>query len=272
MHATVKLVGTERPMYRELELLVPFIGRTVKLRMYGNAERARRPALIYLHGGYFNSGRIEDADAIAREMRGTAAVICVAYPLAPASPFPAALETGYTVLQWAACNAVALGIDRANLFVGGDRAGGTIAAAIAMIARDRHFNRGRGVRLAGQVLITPLLDPAQATAALRGTRQHPCLRAWPDYLSRPGDFNHPYASPLRSRRLAGLAPVLLISTGSDPMRDEASLYAQRLNDAHVPVSIQVLEAASVIPVNPLDPAFDRTAALLESFIKDLAKT
>lgn len=269
MHATVKLIGTERRMYQELELPIPFIERTVKLRMYGTAERARRPALVYLHGGYFNSGRIEDADAIARALRGTAAVVCVAYPLAPASPFPAALETGYAALQWVACNAGALGIDRGNLFVGGDQAGGSIAAAIAMIARDRHFNRGRGVRLAGQMLITPLLDPAQATAALRGTRQHPCLRAWPDYLSRPAHFNHPYASPLRSRRLAGLAPVLLISTGSDPMRDEASLYAQRLSEAHVPVSIQMYEAASAMPVHPVDPAFDRTAAMLETFIKNL---
>lgn len=225
MHALVRAIGAAQPTYLQLELQVPYAPRPVKLRIYNDVDHGRRPGIVYLHGGYFNSGSIEDADAIAREIRDSTVVISLAYPLAPAEPFPAALETAYTVLQWAARNARALGIDPARLYVGGDQAGATLAAATAMVARDRHFNRGRTTRLAGQILIAPLLDPAQATPALREAGRHPCLRAWADYLAEPGDYNHPYASPLRSRRLKGLAPTLLVTTESDPMRDEAVLLS-----------------------------------------------
>jgi acetyl esterase/lipase len=251
-----------------VELLVPFTAQSVILRIYNDADSGRRPALVYLHGGFFNSGRIEDADPIARELKEAAVVISVAYPLAPAAVFPAALETGYTVLQWAARNARVLQIDPARLFVGGDQAGGTLAAAIAMVARDRNFNHHRVNRLVGQALITPLLDPDLSTPALRNTRRHPCLQAWSEYLSRPADFNHPYASPLRSRRLAGIASTLLITTGSDPMRDEAVLYANRLKEAGVDVRYQRHAATSTMPANPIDPAFAETAAILKSFINE----
>lgn len=268
MHALVKTIGAARPTYLELELLVPFTAQSVTLRMYNDAGSGRRPALVYLHGGYFNSGSIEDADPIARQLHDTAAVICVAYPLSPAAPFPAALETGYAVLQWVARNARELQVDPASLFVGGNQAGGTLAASIAMVARDRHFNRSRGVRLAGQALITPLLDPAQATPALRDARQHPCLRAWADYLSRPSDYNHPYASPLRSRRLQGMAPTLLVTTETDPMRDEALLYANRLKEAGVHVDYRKHADPSMAPAFATDVAFGETVAMLRSFITD----
>lgn len=266
MPALLRAIGATEPAYMELELIIPFLGHSVPLRIYRDTRGRRNPCLIYMHGGFFDSGRIEDADAIARAIKESATVITVGYPLAPIAVFPAAVETGFSVLQWAAYNARVLQIDPLRMFVGGDQAGGTLAAAVAMVARDRQFNHVRNPQLAGQILITPLLDPAQGTAAMRDAGQHPCQRAWASYLPKPGDYHHPYASPLRSRRLAKLASTLLITTESDPMRDEANLYASNLIQANVDVSVHRLGKRSVSPATANDEGFSTTVEALKGFM------
>ena len=132
-----------------------------------------------------------------------------------------------------------------------------------MLVRDRQFNRQRSRQLAGQALIAPLLDATQGTPALREAG-HPHRRGWSDYLARPRDFHHPYASPMHSRRLRGLAPALLVTRNGDPLRDEAMLYAKGLTEAEVPATFHPLAASSLDMAG--DAASGTTFELLRRFI------
>lgn len=160
---------------------------------------------------------------------GGAAVLVAPYPLAPAHPFPAALDA-----VWAQLQQLAAARPRgARLGVAGAEAGGTLAAALALRARDE------GLQLGAQILLSPTLDPMLASAAARdahlGDCQCPLARGWREYLGDSCDAAHPYATPLATSRLAGLAPALLITGGEhDPLRDDARRYAERLQGAGVP--------------------------------------
>lgn len=159
---------------------------------------------------------------------GGASVLVAPYPLAPAHPFPAALDA-----VWAQLQQLAAAKPRgARLGVAGSEAGGTLAAALALRARDE------GLQLGLQLLISPTLDPMLASASARdahlGDCQCPLARGWREYLGASCDAAHPYATPLATSRLAGLAPALLITGGAhDPLRDDARRYAERLQGAGV---------------------------------------
>jgi len=269
MHALVRTIGGPQAHCTEVQLAVPSVQRNVILRIYDNDGGLRRPGLVYLHGGDFSDGCIDDAHATAMGIASDATVICVDYPLAPDAAFPIALETSYAVLEWVSCHARTLHVDPMRLFVGGRRAGGNLAAGVAMVARDRQFNKLRRRQLAGQALIAPLLDATQGTAASREAG-HPYRRGWTNYLPRPRDFHHPYASPLHSRRLHGLAPALLVTGKDDPLRDEAMQYAWSLKDAKVPVQFHSLGASS--PAMPEAAVGRVTLTLLRRFLsgRDLA--
>lgn len=225
------------------------------------------PALVYLHGGHFVDGGPDDADPIARALAACATVIVAAYPLAPHSVFPDTMEACFSVLEWASRQARRLRVDPARLFIGGEQAGAALAAATAMMARDRLFDRQKSRRLTGQVLITPLLDPVQATPSLREAGHHPAREAWARYLTRIGDFNHPYASPLRSRRLVGLPPCLLVSSRADPLHDEAELYRTWLQNAGVPVHFHLEPDAKSASYPDMQRRTQARAQLVDSFLR-----
>lgn len=241
------------------------------LRVYPGQGTPDQPGLIYLHGGYFTDGCIDNSDALAEAVSETATVIVVGYPLAPSSVFPQTLESCFTVLEWVVRHAAKLRVDPTMLFIGGEQAGGALAAALAMVARDRNFGeRKRKAGVAGQILVKPLLDPAQATPALREALRHPAREAWASYLTHHTDFNHPYASPLRSRRLAGLPPCLLLSEQEDPLRDEAALYREHLRHAGVPARLVYGEYGGDgdKPVGDARTQFE--AAQIKSFLHEVA--
>lgn len=195
------------------------------------------PAVLYLHGGGFTAGSLDDADGPAGALaeRAGAAVLCADYALAPARPFPAAPEDAYAALLWLARNAASLGADGGRLAVAGDDAGGNLAACLALMARDRNE-----VVLAAQLLIGPLLDPSMTCldtaqdADDRATRRA-CASSYRQYL--PGVLLrlHPYAAPLECRRLAGLPAAFVASAGRDALHCEAERYAAALIAAGVPV-------------------------------------
>lgn len=205
-------------------------------RLYVPARVPENAGLVlHLHGGHFNSGSPAEGQAVAAALtEADAVVFSLAYPLAPARRFPETLELIYGALE-----VLARGRSRwvgrgAPVYVAGEEAGGNLAAALAMMARDRG-----GPALAGQILLSPMLDACLATASLRGAQAGPvgCCWAdgWADYLGTPDRAAHPYAAPLQATRLAGLPPALLISAQDDPMRDEAAQYATRLGKAGVAV-------------------------------------
>jgi len=177
------------------------------------------------------SSFIQDRDPLplAQALQAAGAQVQVGrYPLAPAHPFPAALDAAWAQLQQLA----AARPRGARLGVAGVESGGTLAAALALRARDE------GLQLGVQILISPTLDPMLASASARdahlGDCQCPLAQGWRDYLGASCDAAHPYATPLATSRLAGLAPALLITGNQhDPLRDDARRYAERLQGAGV---------------------------------------
>ena len=212
------------------------------LRVQGERRAAAGRLVLHLHGGAFTGGGLESGECLAQLLAGAGAVVVsIAYPLAPAHPFPDAVEAGYAALAWVHAQRVRLAGAKAQVFLAGEEAGGNLAAAIALMARDR-----AGPPLAGLLLVAPMLDPCTATASQREAQgeQVQCRFAegWSQYLRGPRDAEHPYAVPAYAQRLAGLPPALVLAGEDDPMRDEAMAFAQRLQQADVPVRTGLIPA------------------------------
>jgi acetyl esterase len=165
-------------------------------------------------------------------------VVSVDYRLAPEHKYPAAVDDAYAATEWVFARAQAIGADRRRVAVGGDSAGGNLAAAVSLMARDR-----AQFRPAFQVLIYPILDYDLNTASYRENGDGYLLTRdtmrwfWECYLSREEEGREPYASPLRAEDLRGLPPALVITAEYDPLRDEGEAYAGRLREAGVPVTL-----------------------------------
>ncbi len=208
-------------------------GAALNVRRWPGALPAAGGAwILHLHGGAFVGGSLDTGATVAQLLAESAgAVVSLDYPLAPAHPFPQAIEAAHAAL---------LALDRqrrrsapnAPLFVAGEEAGGNIAAAAALMARDR-----AEPVLAGQILLSPMLDACIATASQRDARDGPlgcrCADGWRAYLQRARDAIHPYATPADSVRLKGLPPALLLTAGDDPQRDETLAFDRRLRAAGV---------------------------------------
>ena len=221
----------------------------VPVRLYGAKQKgAPQPLVVHFHGGAFVSGDLSSGECMAGLLVDAGAVVVsVAYPLAPEHRFPEAVEAGYAALDWVYKQRAKLAGKEARVFLAGDEAGGNLAAAVALIARDRAHPP-----LAGQILVAPMLDPCVGTASLREAAQcegGACKWAdgWKQYLRGPMDAEHPYAVPGKATRLAGLPPALILSSGDDPMRDEAMAYGARLKQAGIEVDMDVLPARTGWP-------------------------
>ena len=204
------------------------------------APAGRRPALLDIHGGGFVLGDISmqhgTAAIVARELG--AVVATVEYRLAPEHPYPAGVEDCYAALRWLHDEASTLGVDTGRVAVGGQSAGGGLAAAVALLARDRD-----GPPLCFQLLGIPELDHRLETASMRTFVDTPLWNrpnaelSWRYYLGPdPGEVS-PYASPAIAEDLVGLPPAYVTAMEFDPLRDEGILYALRLMEAGVPVEL-----------------------------------
>jgi acetyl esterase len=227
----------------------------VPVRVYGNRSASTQtPLVVHLHGGAFTSGTLECGSTIARLLaRSGAVVLSLDYPLAPKRPFPQAGEAIHAALLWAHRHRVKLAGNGARLFVAGEEAGGNLAAAAALMSRDR-----QQPPLAGQILLSPMLDPCLGTQSARqadaGRADCKFAQGWRRYLCGAANADHPYAAPGSSVRLAGLPPTLLVTAHDDPMRDETQSFARRLRDARVAVHEVVIPGATGWPTTFLEPA------------------
>lgn len=193
------------------------------------------PTLVYAHGGGFVFCDLDSHDGLCRSFANLipAVVVSVDYRLAPENPWPAAAEDVIAVAQWAARNADALGGDAGRIVVGGDSAGGHIAATTALMARDRG-----APTLAAQLLLYPMVDPNFDTESYRRYGEgfynpRPALQwYWDQYVPSPADREHPYAAPLNAD-LRGLAPAIVVTAGHDPLRDEGVAFGDALERAGV---------------------------------------
>jgi acetyl esterase len=197
------------------------------------------PCLVFFHGGGWVIGDLDSHDVVCRKLahEGELIVISVDYRLAPEHKFPAAADDAITATKWVAANAKTLGIDAAQILVGGDSAGGNLAAVVALAARD-----GDGPKLAGQVLIYPATDFAMTHPSHREPETsilltHSVIKWFCNhYLNGTADIDNWKASPARAQTLAGLPPSYVMTAGADPLRDEGDEYAARLKQAGVPVT------------------------------------
>lgn len=246
-------------------------GREISLRVFGrhsgrHAGKFGVPLIVYFHGGYFDCGCVDDADGIADALADSAVVVTVDYPLAPTVQFPDTAELAFAALLWAREHAAAYGANGKRVFVAGDQAGGNLAAAAAMMARDRVTQNSRGIWLKGQILITPMLDPHQTSSSMHACGECICREGWAAYLPAVGDALHPYAAPAQSRRLADLAPALIVSTETGALRDEAEQYAAQLIAAGVPVQTRRLEGSAHRLVQAAHPDFPAIVSAIVRFI------
>lgn len=209
---------------------------SLRVRHYRPDATAPLPILVFAHGGGFVFCDLDTHDGLCRALANLipAVVISVDYRLAPEHPWPTAAEDVYAVTQWAAEHAEHLGGDARRIAVGGDSAGGNLAAVTALIARDRG-----GPAIAGQLLLYPVLAADFTTQSYRlfGEGYYNPATAmrwyWDQYLPTPADRAHPHASPLMAE-LAGLPPAVIVVAGHDPLRDEGLAYCDALTSAGVP--------------------------------------
>jgi acetyl esterase/lipase len=198
------------------------------------------PGLLYIHGGGFVVGSIDGEDARARELAATAdaVVVSVEYRLAPEDPFPAGLNDCYAALIYLSKNTAELGVDPTRMGVAGASAGGGLAAATALMARDQG-----GPELCMQYLGIPELDDRLETGSMYAYTDTPvwnrpnAVLSWQYYLS--GQQPTAYAAPARAEDLTGLPPTYVDVCEFDPLRDEGIGYAQRLVLAGVPVELHL---------------------------------
>ena len=213
-------------------------GGPLGLRIYTPNGTHPFPVLIYFHGGGWVMGSLDSHDAACRGLANAAGciVVSVDYRLAPEHKFPAAVEDSYAATLWVAEHGDSLGVDAKRIAVGGDSAGGNLAAVVALMARDRG-----DPYLAFQLLVYPITDYSFDTPSYQENAEGFMLTKadmvwyWAHYLRSDADGQNPYASPLRAEDLRGLPPALVITAELDPLRDEGEAYAARLKQAGVRV-------------------------------------
>jgi acetyl esterase len=213
----------------------------IPLRVYrpaGVPATTPLPAYVYFHGGGWVIGDLETHDVLCRQLTAAsgASVISVDYRMAPEHKFPAAVDDAWAATRWVVAHAGELGLDGSRLAVGGDSAGGNLAAVLALMARDAG---APAIKL--QVLIYPVTDVMRETRSYDDFAEGYMLTRdsmrWfiAHYLKSKDDARDWRVSPLRAPSLAGLPPALIVTAGNDPLRDEGEMYGGRLRDAGVMV-------------------------------------
>lgn len=232
--------GAPQPVAQVENTTIPGPGGTLPIRIYRpDTTEAKPPALAYFFGGGWTLGTMDTSDGVCRALTNKAGCVTVSvgYRLAPEHKFPAAVEDCQAALTWLAENADTLGIDKNRIAVGGDSAGGNLAAATTLVTRQA------GPHLIHQLLIYPNTDYRSDTTSLTENTDEALFNAksvdwyWRHYLTKPEDGDNPLASPLRAETLTGLPPATVITAEYDPLRDQAEQYADRLRAAGVEVEL-----------------------------------
>ena len=226
---------------------IPGPAGSIPIRIYTPAGNGPFPVLVFYHGGGFVIGDLESHDGLCRSLTNGAGCVTVAvdYRLAPEAKFPAAVEDCFAATRWVSENAATLGADPNRLAVGGDSAGGNLAAVVSMMARDNK-TLPNTPKIVFQLLIYPGTD---LTCSAHSHKTNTEYILTPDnirwfmghYLGNEADSRNPLASPLFAANFTGLPPALIITAEFDPLRDEGEDYGQKLRDAGVPVQVSRYE-------------------------------
>ncbi|MEU7046115.1 alpha/beta hydrolase [Streptomyces varsoviensis] len=243
---------------------IPGPGGQLRLRLYRPVTDEILPVILYLHGGAYTYGspEAEEGRSLQYAAEAEAVVVSVDYRLAPEHPFPAATDDAYAALEWAAEHAAEIGADPQRIAVAGGSAGGNLAAATALRARDLG-----GPHITFQSLTYPGVDTTATSQSLRTADNLPVLNRRALLLALQhytgGQNLHPYASPLHADDLSNLPPTFITVAEIDPLRDEGRAYADRLTAAGTTTELIQLPGA----VHGFDLLFPQ-AAISQRNLKD----
>ena len=232
------LVGPPDAGVSAEELTIPGPAGEIGATLYRPIREHGAQILLFIHGGGWLLGSRATHDVICRVLGSLSGVhiLSIDYRLAPENPFPAAVHDCWAATEWLIDNATQLGLDPRQIAIGGDSAGGNLAAVTALRARDE------GIDLACQFLLYPAVDAQLDTESARqlsdgyGLSTAEMRYFWSQYLGSAAEASDPEASPLRARSLAGVAPAVIVTAEYDILRDEAEQYAARLLSEGVPVT------------------------------------
>lgn len=231
-----RLAKTSESVKEVRDLNIPGPAGHIPARLYRPQGQVPLPLLVYFHGGGFVLGDIDSHDNLCRALANAlpALVLSVDYRLAPENKYPAAADDAYSATCWAAENARELGADSARLLIGGDSAGGNLAAVTCLRARDQ-----RGPAIAHQLLLYPVCDNDLTRNSYQRIGTGYFLDAemmgwfWKQYLNSPAEAKQPFACPLKADTLEGLPSATVVTGEFDPLCDEGEAYAARLAEAGV---------------------------------------
>lgn len=237
------LAGPEQPVHRVVDRTVPGPAGRIPVRVYTPTVASQHPGLVYFHGGGFVLGTLDSADRACRDLANLAGyvVVSVDYRLAPEHPFPAAVEDAYAAAKYVIEHDSEFGMDASRVAVGGESAGGNLAAVTALKCRQ-----DAGPPLTFQLLIYPQVDFADQSPSMRefanGHFITSDLIAYFErhYLRTAADRRHQDVSPLTAD-LRGLPSAFVLTAECDPLRDQGEAYARKLEQAGVPVTLKRYE-------------------------------
>jgi len=231
--------GDPESVHQVIDRTIPGPEGELPIRIYRPDADGALPALVYYFGGGWTLGSVDTSDGICRSLTNATGctVVTIGYRLAPEHKFPAAVRDCFAAVEWIAAHGAEIGVDPARLAVGGDSAGGNLAAAVTLLARES------GPGLVGQLLVYPNTDYLADGGSMVDNADPALFNRtsvawyWKHYLAAESDGADPLASPLRAEKLHGLPPALVITAEFDPLRDQGEEYAERLAAAGVPVEL-----------------------------------
>jgi acetyl esterase len=231
--------GDVEPVFEVTDRTFPGPDDDRPVRVYRPSSQRPLGTLVYFFGGGWTLGGIDTSDGVCRALANAAGCLVVTpgYRLAPEHPFPAAVNDCVAAVSWVVEHAEELGVDPGRIAVGGDSAGGNLAAVVALLAKER------ALPVAAQLLVYPNTCHHADTESLRDNHdrymfnRHSVDWYWDNYLADPADGRDPRVSPLLAQDLSGLPPALVITAEYDPLRDEGERYAERMLRSGVPVEL-----------------------------------
>lgn len=255
---------------------IPGPSSEIPIRLYYPEGDPPFAAVVYFHGGGWVIGSLDTHHGVCHAFakKSGCLIVSVDYRLAPEHRHPAAVEDAYAATVWVAENAAAIQADPQRIGIGGDSAGGHLAAVVAQMARDR-----QGPRLGLQVLIYPITDFNFETSSYLNNADGYMLTRdmmkwfWNHYLGKKAAADHPYVSPLRAKDLRSLPPALVITAEFDPLRDEGEAYAAKLRQSGVNVKSICYEGMihgfirMTSRLDKANEALDEAAEVVKRFLK-----
>jgi acetyl esterase len=230
----------KHPVHGVSDRAIPGPAGPIPVRVYTPRDATTLPMLLWFHGGGWVTGNLDTHDQVCRLLCDAvrAVVVSVDYRLAPEAKFPAAADDCMSAYEWALAHAEEVGADRHRIAIGGDSAGGNLAAVVALCARHEGLPQPKL-----QLLVYPVTDYELESASMIDNAKGYFLELesmrwfYDHYAGTPEDFAHWRFSPMRAPDHSGVAPAVVITAEFDPLRDQGELYGDRLRAAGVPTEV-----------------------------------